>query len=235
MRFPFSLPREKVWAVAIHVLTASGALCGLAALHYATLHDWPAAFAWLGLALVIDAVDGPLARRLRVHEVLPRFSGERLDLVVDYLNYCAVPAFMLWQSGLLPPIMAAVAAMLIALTSLFHFADRHSKTPDGFFVGFPALWNVVLFYLFAFGLTGPAAFLVVAALAIATVIPVKWAHPIRAERLRPVTLIVLAAWSVAGVAALLQGLPAPALTQAVLAAAALYMVGLGLWRSLASP
>jgi phosphatidylcholine synthase len=49
-------------------------------------------FVWLGGALIVDAADGPLARKLEVKTVLPRFSGERLDLIVDYLTYVAVPA-----------------------------------------------------------------------------------------------------------------------------------------------
>jgi hypothetical protein len=49
----------------IHVLTASGAACALLALMAAVEAKWAAMFAWLGVALVVDAVDGPLPRRLR--------------------------------------------------------------------------------------------------------------------------------------------------------------------------
>ena len=63
---------------------------------------WPAMFAWLGVALVIDGVDGTFARRLRVAEVLPRWSGDVLDLVVDILTYVFVPAYAIAASGLLP-------------------------------------------------------------------------------------------------------------------------------------
>jgi phosphatidylcholine synthase len=45
--------------------------------------DWQGIFIWLGVALFVDTIDGPLARRVRVTEVLPRRSGERLDLIVD--------------------------------------------------------------------------------------------------------------------------------------------------------
>ena len=36
------------------------------------------------------------------------------------------------------------------MSSLFHLADQDSKTKEGYFVGFPAIWNVVCLYLFAF-------------------------------------------------------------------------------------
>src|SRR5690348_18291123 len=65
-------------AFAVHIFTASGAACALLALLAAVDAHWPAMFLWLGLALAIDGIDGTLARRLRVGEVLPRWSGEVL-------------------------------------------------------------------------------------------------------------------------------------------------------------
>src|SRR3979490_2386982 len=65
---------------------------------------WGAMFAWLGLALVIDAVDGPIARRLDVARVQPNWSGDVLDLVVDFVTYVFVPAYAITASGLLAPL-----------------------------------------------------------------------------------------------------------------------------------
>ena len=45
-----------------------------------------------------------------------------------------------------------VLASLILLSSLFHFSDTDSKTEDHCFVGFPAIWNIVAFYVFAFAM-----------------------------------------------------------------------------------
>ena len=66
----------RLGAAAVHILTASGAVLALLALRAAHQHDWQMMFVWLGIALLVDAVDGPLARRLDVKRVLPRFSGE---------------------------------------------------------------------------------------------------------------------------------------------------------------
>ena len=101
-----------------------------------------------GLALFIDGIDGWLARWSTVAKVLPRFSGERLDLIVDYLNYVVVPAFVIIESGRLGSGAGELGAGLMILSSLYHFADQSSKTSDGFFIGFPALCNVVIFYFF---------------------------------------------------------------------------------------
>ena len=68
--------RRIVAAFAVHVFTACGAACALLALIAAVNGGWTAMFAWLGVALVIDGVDGTFARRLRVGEVLPRWSGD---------------------------------------------------------------------------------------------------------------------------------------------------------------
>ena len=133
----------------MHLLTASGAVLALLALRAVHQGDWRMMFVWLGAALIVDAADGPLARKLEVKTVLPRFSGERLDLIVDYLTYVAVPAYALTEAPLLPDHACLPAAAAILLSSLFHVADLESKTEEGYFVGFPAIWNIVLLYLFA--------------------------------------------------------------------------------------
>ena len=92
----------RIAAACVHILTASGAVLGLLALMAAHAGVWQSMFGWLGVALAVDAVDGPLARYLKVNTVLPRFSGERLDLIIDYLTYVAVPAFVFAQADLPP-------------------------------------------------------------------------------------------------------------------------------------
>ena len=105
-------------------------------------------FVWLGVALFIDGVDGTFARRLRVSEVLPRWSGDVLDLVVDILTYVFVPGYALAASGLLPNAAAIPLGIAVVVTGSLYFADRLMKTSDYYFRGFPALWNVAAFYLF---------------------------------------------------------------------------------------
>src|ERR1700744_1984500 len=103
-------------AFAVHVFTASGAACALLALIAAVRSDWPQMFIWLGVALFIDGVDGTFARRLRVGKVVPRWSGDVLDLVVDILNYVFVPAYAVVASGLASPVVAIPLGILIVVT-----------------------------------------------------------------------------------------------------------------------
>ncbi len=189
-------------------------------------------FAWLGVALFIDGIDGSFARLTKVEERLPRFSGERLDLVVDYVTYVFVPALALVHAGLLNGPLGLGLAGAILLSSLFHFADLASKGDDYSFIGFPAVWNLVAFYLFALSLPHWAAYAVVGTCVALTFVPMRWVHPLRVVRLRLLTLAVTIGWTVAAVATVWQGFPARGLSLIMLVGAAVYLVALALDRSL---
>jgi len=219
-----------MWPAAlVHLFTALGAVCGLLATRAVTAGSWEEAFLWLGLALVIDGVDGSLARLAKVHHLLPRFSGERLDLVIDYVTYVFVPTLALLQAGFLQGGWGLLLASLILLSSLFHFSDTESKAEDHSFVGFPAVWNLVAFYVFAFGLSPVITALIVLACVILTFVPLKWAHPLRTPLLWPVTAAAMALWTLAAAHVLWSGFPASPWAQAVLSLAAAYGIGLTLY------
>jgi len=220
-------------AAAVHVLTATGAAFALLALVDAAHGDWQGMFIWLGVALFVDTIDGPLARRARVTEVLPRWSGERLDLIVDYLTYVGVPAFAFAESDLLPAPFRVAAGIAILLSSLFHMADLGSKTGAGYFVGFPAIWNVVLLYLFAFMPPPVVSFLIVGFFVLLTFVPILAVHPFRVAELRAVTWPATALWVVAAIGAIANPFPSPPWVKILLAltAATLTLVGfLRAWR-----
>src|SRR5262245_45581308 len=210
------------------MFTAAGAALGFAALLAAVEQRWTLMFWCLGAALFVDGIDGTFARKLRVADVLPRWSGDVLDLVVDFVTYVFVPAYAIAASGLLPPLLAIPAGVVIVVTGAIYFADRDMKTPDNYFRGFPTLWNAAAFYLF---LLKPAPWLaaaVVAALAVLTFLPFKFLHPFRVKRLRAVTALALILWGVLAAAALLYDLdPGPWIAYG-LVIIALYFVAVGL-------
>lgn len=219
----------------VHVFTASGVICALFAIRAILDARWDVMFAWLGLALVIDGIDGTFARLANVTRNLPRFSGERLDLVVDYLTYVVVPALALWKAGYLTGIWEWLGPVLILMSSLFHFSDVDSKADDYAFVGFPAIWNVVAFYVFALGMSPASCVAVVLLCTALTFVPWKWAHPMRTPFLRPLTLVVCVAWGLAAVQTLLRGFPATGLASIVLLASAFYAGVLTLLEGRARP
>jgi phosphatidylcholine synthase len=219
-------------AASIHILTAVGAVLALLALQAAHHADWQMMFVWLGIALIVDAVDGPLARLFDVKAVLPRFSGERLDLIIDYLTYVAIPAFVLTETNLLPEAFQLPAAIAILLSGLFHVSDVNSKTEEGFFVGFPAVWNIVLLYLFVLGLPPMVALAVVGGLVLLTFVPILYVHPFRVARLRILTGLVTLAWMVVSAIAVANPFPSARWVQITLLAVAAYFAAVGLSRSL---
>jgi phosphatidylcholine synthase len=167
--------------------------------------------------------------------MLPRFSGERLDLIVDYLTYVAVPAYALTEAALLPEAARLPAAAAILVSSLFHVADLHSKTGEGYFVGFPAIWNIVLLYLFALGLAPVAALAVVAVFVVLTFVPILAVHPFRVARLRWLTCFVAAIWAGAAAAAIANPFPSSPWVKALLILTAIYLASVGIARSLSRP
>src|SRR6202795_5012399 len=184
-------PATRAAAFSVHIFTALGAGIALLALLEAVREHWAAMFAWLGLALVVDALDGPIARRLDVARVQPDWSGEVLDLVVDFVTYVFVPAYAVAASGLLVPFTSPPFGAGLVVTSALYFADRRMKTADNHFRGFPALWNAAAFYLFLLHLPPSLSSLVVAVLIVLTFVPFHVLHPIRVVRLRSLTLSLL--------------------------------------------
>jgi phosphatidylcholine synthase len=188
-------PARAAAAFAVHLFTALGGGVALIALLEAVREHWAAMFAWLGAALVIDALDGPMARRLDIGRLQPNVSGEVLDLVVDYVTYVFVPAYAITASNLLLPVAAPVLGVGIAVSGALYFADRRMKAGDNHFRGFPALWNAAAFYLFLLHLPPAVSTVAIAMLIVLTFVPFHVLHPIRVLRLRTVTLSLLAAWA----------------------------------------
>src|SRR5579862_641095 len=217
-------------AFAVHIFTALGGACALLALIAAVRANWSGMFVWLGIALVIDGVDGTFARRLHVAELLPRWSGDVLDLVVDILNYVFVPAYGLASSGLLPLHLATALGALIVVTGALYFADRQMKTSDYYFRGFPALWNVAAFYLFLLEPPPWLAALTVVALAGLTFVPFHVIHPMRIAHRRALTLAALVAWALLAVIAVAEHLEPGIWVVSALCLLAIYFVGIGFLR-----
>lgn len=221
-------PRAILLAALVHVFTASGILCALAATLALYRGAYVEMFVWLAVAFAIDGVDGLFARKADVHANLPRFSGEQLDHVIDYITYVFIPALALLHARHLDGVFGVCLAGLILMSSLFHFSDTESKTADHCFVGFPAIWNIVAFYIFALDPPRWATGLGVLALVGLTFVPTRWLHPMRVERRRFVNLAALAVWFGVAAVVLARGFPAPFWASLALAGIAVYGIGLTL-------
>jgi phosphatidylcholine synthase len=176
-------PRRGLAGWCVHALTASGAVLGVVALAQAHRGELVAAFWLLAAAMVVDAVDGTLARRARVTESAAGIDGALLDNLVDYLNYTVVPAFMLATAGLLPAGTGLAGAGLVVWVSALQFSQRDAKTSDHFFKGFPSCWNIVVFYFFVWNSPPLFNLAAVCALAGLVFVPIKYIYPSRMQHL----------------------------------------------------
>ena len=187
-------PRLK--ALSVHLLTASGAVLAMFAMLAAVREEWSLMFLWLVVALIVDGIDGPLARKYDTQKNWPTYDGVLMDLIVDYLTYVFIPAFALFQSGLLPGWTGWLAIIVICFGSVVYFADTRMKTKDKSFAGFPACWNMVVLVLFATKPGELVILLVVILLSVTMFTNFKFIHPTRTKRWNAVSLAMTIAWIV---------------------------------------
>lgn len=182
-------------ALAVHLLTATGAVFAMLAMLAAVDAKWDMMFLWLVVAFAVDGIDGPLARKYDVKQYAPQFDGVLLDLIIDYLTYVFIPAFALFKSGLLPGWTGWFAIIVITFASAMYFADNRMKTKDNSFSGFPGCWNMLIIVIFAIEPNFWISLALVAALALAMFLPLKFIHPVRTERWRNFSLPIALAWT----------------------------------------
>lgn len=223
----FGISKDALWAFSIHILTSTGAFLAFLSLVAAAENRFTAAFFWLGMALAVDGVDGPLARKLEVKKWWPHWSGDMIDSVIDYVTFCMIPAFILYQSGLMGQNLSFLAAAIIVCTSAIYYADTRMKTVDNGFKGFPVCWNMLVFTVFIVSPSELLSFVVVVIAAVLMFVPVIFVHPVRVKVWRIPTLVVFAIWSLGGLIALIYNLDAPAWVDVLIVASSLYLFCIG--------
>jgi phosphatidylcholine synthase len=177
----FSLT-QYILAWLIHVLTASGVFLGVMSLIKIYEHQYLLALWFMAATVVIDAVDGTLARLVSVKSVLPKIDGTLLDNIVDYLNYVIAPCmFLLVKPDMLPDGYELWIVAAITLTSSYQFCQADAKTPDHFFKGFPCYWNIVVFYMFILNSTAVTNASILTILCVFIFVPIKYVYPSRLD------------------------------------------------------
>lgn len=192
----------RIKALLVHLFTATGAVLAMLAMLAAVEEKWDLMFLWLVVALIVDGLDGPLARKYAVKTNWPTYDGELLDLIIDYLTYVFIPAFALFKSDLLPGWTGWLAIIVITYGSAIYFVDTRMKTKDYSFAGFPACWNMFVLVMFALKPSEGVILAFVIALTVTMFTNLKFVHPTRTQRWRALTLPMAAAWTaIAGWAA----------------------------------
>ena len=186
---------DKIAAWAVHGFTASGAVLGFLAIISIFNNDLVGAFLWLGLALLIDGIDGSLARKIGVLDKTPNIDGSTLDNVIDYLNYVIIPALMIYWFQMVPKGWEIILPAGMFAVSLYTFANMNMKTNDYYFSGFPAVWNIVVLYFYILNTHPIINVIIILLLFIFTFIPIKFVHPLRVKKIRNLTIFCTVLWS----------------------------------------
>jgi phosphatidylcholine synthase len=183
----------------------------------------------MSLAVIIDATDGTLARVARVKERILSFDGDRLEDIVDYVNYVVVPCLLLLRADLLPRQDAVWIAAFPLIASAYGFCQKEAKTADHYFLGFPSYWNLVAFYLYVLQTEPWINAFVVIALGILVFVPIRYIYPSRSPRLRALTNSLGVLWAIA-VLLLIYWLPEPPRPLALVSLSfPLYYILVSLW------
>jgi phosphatidylcholine synthase len=184
----------RLQALSVHLLTATGAVLAMLAMLAAVEERWDMMFLWLVVALLVDGIDGPLARRYDVKHNWPTYDGQLMDLIIDYLTYVFIPAFALFKSDLLPGWPGWIAIIVITYGSVVYFSDTRMKTKDWSFAGFPACWNMVVLVMFALEPPKAVILTIIIFLTVAMFTNLKFIHPTRTPRWHQLNLWMSGAW-----------------------------------------
>lgn len=222
----------KTRAFLVHVLTASGLIPIMLSVDAIWQGDAQAALLWLAVAMIIDGLDGPLARRFAVSEHMPQIDGAILDHVIDFTSYCFLPALMIYRFDLVPAEWAIFATSFLLMTSLYTFANKAAKTDEYDFRGFPALWNIVVLHMLVFETGQLLNMGIILFLGVMTFAPTRFIHPVRVVAWRKITIPILFIWTLMTFAYLLiDRADLPAWYYGLYLVTGLYFIGLSAWRS----
>lgn len=229
----FSL-KEVIVAWLVHAFTMTGVIWAILALLSLYYNDVKMMFFWLLIALIVDGVDGSMARYARVKEVVPWFDGSALDLIVDYLTYVFIPALFMYL--LLPTPSKAwgmLVMVLVCISSMFCFCNTKMKSTDYYFVGFPAVWNIVALCFYIMGTSAWTNVIITIILSILHLSTIKFLHPFRVKTLRWLNITMVIAWCAASVALVYIHPLSSIIALIVWYISGVWIVGLGIWRTIA--
>ena len=147
------------------------------------------AFLWLGLAFLIDSVDGTLARKFDVKKNLPNIDGKMLDSIIDFFNYVIIPALMIYWFKLVPEQFLILIPSILVFISIFSYANLNVMTNNHFYNGFPAIWNIVVLYFFIFSTSEIANLLILSLLIVLKFSPLKCVHPLRVKKFQNISIL----------------------------------------------
>ncbi len=80
----------------VHIFTASGLIVGLYSIISIVNGNYSLLLKLTVIGLIIDGIDGTMARKLKVKELIPEIDGTLLDNITDYINYTFIPVIFFY-------------------------------------------------------------------------------------------------------------------------------------------
>jgi phosphatidylcholine synthase len=223
------LLRRRVFAYGVHAFTATGAVWGFLALLAVFAQDWKRVFLFMLIAMIVDGVDGHLARWADTKKYAAGVDGALMDNIIDYLTYVVVPALFFYVTDVLPRGWGLVGASAILLASAYQFSQTSAKTEDHFFTGFPSYWNIVMFYMLVLGLNPWVNLAALFALVVLVFVPIKYVYPTRTSEFFWLTNFLILLLTLAGIYGFYVYPDVPPWVVWVSFGVAIYYLALSLW------
>ena len=185
---------EKFLGTLVHLLTGLGIVAGFFALIAVMNNNQKDAFLWLGLAFLIDSIDGTLARKFNVKKNLPNIDGKMLDSIIDFFNYVIIPSIMIYWFRYVPDQFLLLIPAILIFISIYSYVNLNILTNDNYYNGFPAIWNVIVLYFYIFGTSQNVNLILLTLLIFLKFSPLKCIHPLRVKRFKNLSIIFAIIW-----------------------------------------
>tara|TARA_B100000886_G_scaffold304976_1_gene236479 strand:- start:37 stop:765 length:729 start_codon:yes stop_codon:yes gene_type:complete len=183
--------RNKIPASLVHFLTGSGIIFSFMALVSVIESYKLQTFTFLGFALIIDIIDGTLARKYKTEIIFPNIDGKTLDTIIDYINYIFIPCIMLYKFDYLPLNFTIVIPIIILCISLYSYVNVKLIDTSFSYIGFPSIWNVIVLYLEILSFDKLINLLIILFLIFLKFAPLKVIHPMRFPKFKKANIALL--------------------------------------------
>ena len=191
--------QEKFLGILIHLFTGFGIVAGFFALIAVMNNNQKEAFLWLGLAFLIDSVDGTLARKFNVKKNLPNIDGKMLDSIIDFFNYVIIPSIMIYWFRYVPDQFVLLIPAILIFISIYSYVNLNILTDDNYYNGFPAIWNVIVLYFYIFGTSQNVNLIFLILLILLKFSPLKCIHPLRVKKFKNLSIFFTIIWFITSI------------------------------------
>ena len=165
----------------VHLITSLSAVLALFGFYAVSQGNDVVVLMILVLTVIIDAVDGPLARLLKVKKTIPNFDGAMLDNIVDFTSWVVLPAFLILKSNIFPNEWRTIFAIGIILSSCYQFCCTDLKDETSTFKRWPSAWSLVVICLFLWTPPLLVSLPAMIVLFVLSFIPISFIHPLRLD------------------------------------------------------